>query len=96
MKFDELNAEFVGLRNLLRTFVDENALGEITIQPPVGDDEASFLRLVAWSYAALFRGGQNRHSVPAGIACKIRLLGRERGAAVGQRPSRVELSQLGA
>ena len=58
MKFDELNAEFVGLRNLLRTFVDENALGEITIQPPVGDDEASFLRLVAWSYAALFEAGR--------------------------------------
>ena len=58
MKFDELNAEFVGLRNLLRTFVNENALGEITIQPPVGDDEASFLRLVAWSYAALFEAGR--------------------------------------
>ena len=58
MKFDELNAEFVGLRNTLRAFVGENALGEITVQPPAGDDEASFLRLTAWSYALIFEAGR--------------------------------------
>ena len=58
MKFDELNAEFVGLRNTLRAFVGENALGEVTVQPPAGDDEASFLRLTAWSYALIFVAGR--------------------------------------
>ena len=58
MKFDELNAEYVGLRNTLRAFVGENALGEITVQPPAGDDEASFLRLTAWSYALIFEAGR--------------------------------------
>ena len=58
MKFDELNAEFVGLRNMLRTFVGEEAFDEITIQPPAGDDEASFLRLTAWSYVLIFEAGR--------------------------------------
>ena len=58
MKFDELNAEFVGLRDTLRQAGVENALDEITIQPPTGDDEASFLRLTAWSYALIFEAGR--------------------------------------
>ena len=62
MKFDELNAEFVGLRNALRAFAGEGALGEITVQPPNGEDEASFLRLAAWSYALVFEAG--RISIP--------------------------------
>ncbi len=58
MKFDELNTEFVGLRNMLRTFVSEDALEKITVQPPAGEDEASFLRLTAWSYAVIFESGR--------------------------------------
>lgn len=58
MKFTELNVEFVSLRNELRTFVSDDALGEISVQPPAGDDEASFLRLIAWSYVLIFETGR--------------------------------------
>ena len=58
MRFDEVNAEFVGLRNSLQAFVGEGALREITVLPPTGDDEASFLRLTAWSYALIFEAGR--------------------------------------
>ena len=62
MKFDEVDAEFIGLRNTLMEFVGEDALGEVTVQPPTGEDEASFLRLTAWSYALIFEAG--RISIP--------------------------------
>ena len=58
MKFTELNAEFVSLRGLLRTFTSVDALGEISVQPPASDDEASFLRLIAWSYVLVFEAGR--------------------------------------
>lgn len=59
MKFAELNAGVADLRNSLRSFVGENALGEITVRPPAGDgDEASFLRLISWTYALLFEAGR--------------------------------------
>lgn len=58
MKFTQLNVEFVSLRNSLRTFVSDDALGEISVQPPAGDDEASFLRLIAWSYVLIFETGR--------------------------------------
>ncbi len=58
MKFDLLNAEFVRLRYLLRVFVDEKAIDEISIQAPKGEGEASFLRLVAWSYVLMFEAGK--------------------------------------
>ena len=58
MRFVELNAEVGNLRRSLRTFVGERALQEITIQDPVSDDEASFLRLVAWSYVLVFEAGR--------------------------------------
>ena len=58
MKFSELNAEFSGLRNSLRVFVGEDALDEISVPLPYGEDEASFLRLVAWSYVFAFEAGR--------------------------------------
>lgn len=58
MNFDELNAEYGRLRENLLESVGENALGEITVQPPAGEDEASFLRLTAWSYALIFEAGR--------------------------------------
>ena len=57
MKFAELNAHYVQLRGSLRTFVGESALREISVTPPANEDEASFLRLIAWGYALLFEGG---------------------------------------
>lgn len=58
MQFAVLNAEVENLRRSLRSFVGESALKEITIQAPVGYDEASFLRLVAWSYVLIFEAGR--------------------------------------
>ena len=63
MSFSELNAAMSDLRNSVRSFVGEEALGEITARPPAGDaDEASFLRLASWSYVLLFEAG--RVSIP--------------------------------
>ena len=62
MKFSELNAEFAGLRSSLRAFVGEYALGEIVVQPPSREDEASFIRLVTWSYVLAYEAG--RVSIP--------------------------------
>ena len=58
MTFAELNAEFARLRHSLRTFVGEDALTEISVQPPASQDEASFLRLIAWSYVLVFEAGR--------------------------------------
>ena len=59
MTFSELNAAVVDLRNSLRSFVGDSALEEVTVRPPAGDsDEASFLRLVSWSYALMFEAGR--------------------------------------
>ena len=58
MDFVELHTEFVRLRQSLRTFVGEDALSEISVQTPVDDDEASFLRLIAWSYVLVFEAGR--------------------------------------
>ncbi len=58
MKFQELNAEFTRLRSLLCTFVSEDAISEISVHPPASDDEASFLRLIAWSYVLIFESGR--------------------------------------
>ena len=59
MTFPTLNANVIDLRNSLRVYVGENVLPDITIRPPAGsDDEASFLRLVGWSYALLFEAGR--------------------------------------
>ena len=62
MNFARLNAEFLRLRQSISTFAGENALGEITIQPPAAEEETSFLRLVAWSYALIYEVG--RVSIP--------------------------------
>ena len=62
MKFSQLNAEYVQLRNSLSTFVGEGSLDEVSVQPPASEDEASFLRLIAWSYALTFEVG--RVSIP--------------------------------
>ena len=62
MSFARLNSEFGLLRQSLRIFVGEHALDEISVQTPSGDDEASFLRLIAWSYVLVFESG--RVSIP--------------------------------
>ena len=59
MTFVRLNATVADLRSSLCSFVCEDALSEITIRPPAGEaDEASFLRLVSWSYALVFEAGR--------------------------------------
>ena len=59
MRFAELNAAVVELRHSLRSFVGETALDEIHIGPPAREnDEASFMRLVNWSYVLLFEVGR--------------------------------------
>jgi len=58
MSFAGLNGEFVDLRSLVRSVAGNNALGEISVRPPTSDDEASFLRLIAWSYALIFEAGR--------------------------------------
>ena len=59
MTFAELNASVVDLRNALRSTLGEDALPEITVRPPSGDrDEASFIRLVNWSYVLLYETGR--------------------------------------
>ena len=59
MKFLELNADVVDLRKSLLNFVGEAAFSEITVRPPVShSDEASFIRLVSWSYALFFEAGR--------------------------------------
>ena len=59
MAFTALNSAVVDLRNALRIFAGEKALSEITVRPPSqDDDEASFLRLVSWSYVLLFEAGR--------------------------------------
>lgn len=59
MTFIELNAAVVDLRNSLHSFVGEGVLSELTIRTPAADgDEASFFRLVNWSYALVFEAGR--------------------------------------
>lgn len=58
MSFQRLNAGFSDLRTLLGAHVGMNALVEVSVRPPDSDDEASFLRLVAWSYVCLFEVGR--------------------------------------
>ena len=59
MTFSSLNATVMDLRNVLRTFVGAGALAEINLRPPVDEEnEASFLRLVAWSYVLIFEVGR--------------------------------------
>ena len=59
MTFTSVNAAVTELWNSLRSFVGEAAVNEITIRPPADeDDEASFLRLVAWSYVMAFEAGR--------------------------------------
>ena len=58
MQFAVLNAEVEKLRRSLRSFVCESALEEINVQAPAAYDEASFLRLVAWSYVLVFESGR--------------------------------------
>ena len=65
MRFLSVNASVTDLWNSLRSFVGDSAVSEITARPPAGeDDEASFLRLVVWSYAMAFEAG--RVVVPQG------------------------------
>lgn len=59
MSFSELNAAVVRLRRSLHTYVGKSALNDIHVRPPAGDDdEASFMRLVNWTYVLLFEAGR--------------------------------------
>ena len=59
MTFAALNAEVAELRSALRSYAGVDAIPEVTVRPPAGmRDEASFLRLVSWSYALLFEVGR--------------------------------------
>ena len=59
MTFTALNAAATDLRNSLCSFVGQAAVAEITVRPPADEcDEASFLRLVAWSYVLVFEAGR--------------------------------------
>ena len=58
MSFQQLNAEFADLRTSLAAHVGADALVEVSVRPPASNDEASFLRLVAWSYVCLFEVGR--------------------------------------
>ena len=58
MNFAELNEEYTLLRRLLRTYVGENALEEISIHVPKGHDQACFLLLVSWGYVFVFEAGR--------------------------------------
>ena len=59
MSFTALNAAVADLRNSLRSFVGQDAISEINVRPPARDgDEASFMRLVSWSYALIFEAGR--------------------------------------
>ena len=64
MRFIELNAAAAGLRHSLRNYVGENALNEIYVRPPAGeDDEASFMRLVNWTYVFFSRPDGSRFHI---------------------------------
>ena len=59
MTFTSLNAATTELWRSLRSFVSESAVNEILVRPPAAeDDEASFLRLVAWAYVMTFEAGR--------------------------------------
>ena len=59
MSFSELNAAVVRLRRSLHTYVGKSALNDIHVRPPAGeDDEASFMRLVNWTYVLLFEAAR--------------------------------------
>lgn len=59
MIFSELNNAVQELRDSLQSSVHNDALPEITIRTPSGyRDEASFMRLVNWSYVLLFETGR--------------------------------------
>lgn len=63
MSFTALNADVLELRLALQAYVGPNALKEVSVSPPIGnDDEASFLRLTSWSYVLFFEAG--RVSIP--------------------------------
>lgn len=60
MQFSELREAVDALRRAFRTYnVGETALSEVHIrQPAKEDDEASFMRLVNWTYVLLFEAGR--------------------------------------
>ena len=59
MTFTEINAAYVELRNSLGSFVGENSIQAVNIKPPANNrGEASFLRLVNWSYVLLYESGR--------------------------------------
>ena len=59
MTFTSLNAATTALWSSLRSFVGDSAVNEILVRPPAAeDDEASFLRLVAWAYVMTFEAGR--------------------------------------
>jgi hypothetical protein len=59
MNFGEVSTAYGQLRRRLSVYVGQDALPNITIDPPKGtSDELSFLRMVAWSYVLLYEAGR--------------------------------------
>lgn len=59
MNFGEVSTAYGQLRRRLSVYAGQDALQNITIDPPKGvSDELSFLRMVAWSYVLLYEAGR--------------------------------------
>jgi hypothetical protein len=59
MNFGEVSTAYGQLRRRLSVYAGQDALPNITIDPPKGtSDELSFLRMVAWSYVLLYEAGR--------------------------------------
>lgn len=59
MNYGEVSTAYGQLRRRLAVYVGQDALPNITIDPPKGtSDELSFLRMVAWSYVLLYEAGR--------------------------------------
>ncbi|MES2298968.1 MAG: hypothetical protein V4582_18120 [Pseudomonadota bacterium] len=59
MSFAPISSDFLVLRKRLLLAIGANAMTDITIAQPTGDDEElSFIRLVAWAYVLLHESGK--------------------------------------
>lgn len=89
MLFPQLNSDVLGLRNALQSYVGPEALPEIRLAHPSGNnDEASFLRLTSWNYSLLFEAG--RVTIPF----LLKLPSRDRGPDKQLRESRESVRSL--
>jgi hypothetical protein len=59
MSFGLIHSDFLSLKQRLTVAIGPDALADINIAPPKGNnDELSFIRLVAWSYVLLHESGK--------------------------------------